>query len=99
MREIFRMIENLRERLAEVERAGPVQIAQGEARLGLGERGVAGGRTAPSGSLQSRLSKMSRSIQRPEVRVEVFGKIALPPEIERQIGVEIAEDDVRSGGP
>ena len=89
-REVLRVIEHLRERLAQVQRARPVQVAQGQARSAR-DRAIRSSRR----ELLRRAAPMPgcRKIEAidpgPELFVDRVGKLALPPEVERQIGIEI----------
>ena len=87
------VVEETREGVAPWLEAGPVQIAQDGAfspRREVADHGKLVGRIGPLGAV------VDQAIHpRPERVVEGLGQIALPPEAEGQIGIEVGKNNVR----
>jgi hypothetical protein len=88
------VVEELSKREPNLDEPGPIQIAENDSLLRVGlSRFQAldlGAEIVPA------LAVVNNAIDpRPELRVHRVGKFALPPEIEREIGIELGKNDVR----
>src|SRR5437763_1275548 len=88
------MIEELGERQTNLIKTGPVQIAENDALLRLGLRGFDALHWLVEGA--PFLAVVDDAIDPgPKLRVHRFLKFFLPPEIKRQVGIEMGENNVR----
>src|SRR5207237_10414954 len=89
-----RMIEELGEGQAEMNKSGPIQITQHNALFGFALRSLDQAHLGVE--IVPRLAVVNQSIDpRPKLRVHRLGKFRLPPKIKREVGIEMGTDNVR----